>query len=60
MHFLSYFTDCVNVNQVYDNPGYYSCECVPASDGCISSGSCVKTTDCPSKNGQKIGNFEQQ
>merc|ERR1719394_1811915 len=43
---------CVNVNHIYDNPGFYTCECVDPNESCIYSGDCVAEDACPSSDGQ--------
>jgi len=46
--------NCVNVNHRNDNPGYYTCDCVPPSDPCLEDAECVVETKCPDSDGLKI------
>jgi len=46
--------ECVNVNHVNDNPGFYACDCVDPADECLSSGDCVEEPNCPSKNDEAV------
>merc|ERR1719354_1488408 len=47
--------DCVPVNNVEDNPGYYTCDCVDYNDECLSDGGCVVEMACPGVDGQAMG-----
>ena len=44
---------CIAVSHVHDNPGYYTCDCVPPGDGCFGDG-CVETPECPDMDGQEV------
>ena len=44
---------CIAVSHVHDNPGYYTCDCVPPGDGCFGDG-CVETPECPDVDGQEV------
>ena len=44
---------CIAVSHVHDNPGYYTCDCVPPGDGCFGDG-CVETPECPDMDGEAI------
>jgi len=43
---------CVDVNHIYDKPGYYTCDCVDPSDACLEDEVCVREAACPTKDGQ--------
>eukprot|EP00493_Phyllostaurus_siculus_P026457 UN26802 len=47
-------SSCVNVNNINDKPGFYTCSCVDSNDACLSSGQCVYEPACPASNGQPI------
>jgi hypothetical protein len=44
--------ECVDVSHVNDRPGYYTCDCVPEDDDCLTNGACVLEPGCPSLDGQ--------
>ena len=46
---------CVNVNHIYDNPGYYTCDCVASNDQCLIDEHCEVEEKCPESNGQPTG-----
>merc|ERR1711935_365969 len=44
--------ECVDVSHVNDRPGYYTCDCVPEDDDCLTNGACILEPGCPSLDGQ--------
>merc|ERR1719464_428957 len=44
--------DGVHVNHVFDNPGFYTCDCVDANDQCLLDAQCVVEPNCPTMDGQ--------
>lgn len=44
--------DCMDVNHINDNPGFYTCDCVAPSDPCLADGECVPEAMCPDNDGQ--------
>ena len=38
-----------------DNPGHYSCDCVPSGDPCFGDGMCMIESNCPDSHGLQIG-----
>lgn len=46
--------DCMDVNHINDNPGFYTCDCVAPSDPCLADGECVPEAMCPGTDGQLI------
>merc|ERR1712217_450451 len=51
---LNQLEDCVHVNHLNDELGYYTCDCVGPSDGCLVNGDCLSEPNCPDMDGQAI------
>lgn len=46
---------CVYVNRPYDNPGFYTCDCIEPTESCFADGHCVAEALCPTHDGVLIG-----
>ena len=52
---MVYFLGCVYVNHIYDNPGYFTCECTNFDNPCLSNGNCEVEVRCPDAQGEPTG-----
>ena len=48
---ISILLACVNVNHIYDRPGYLTCERVPSNDPCLTDQVCEIENMCPGSDG---------
>ena len=48
---ISILLACVNVNHIYDRPGYLTCERVPSNDPCLTNQVCEIENMCPGSDG---------